>query len=106
MPRTHPILCSIKYCEKPFQGRHWYLSGFVREKRIQLWFHPEREAKAVAANRNAKIKARGTRIAVDPVDRIQAIAAAEKLAPYGKSIAEAVDFFVAHLDRLGQQAQL
>ena len=34
------------------------------------------------------------------MDRIQAIAAAEKLAPYGKSIAEAVGFFVAHLDRL------
>jgi hypothetical protein len=34
------------------------------------------------------------------VDRILAIAAAEKLAPYGKSIAEAVDFFVAHLDKL------
>jgi integrase len=88
---------------KAVSGRHWYVSGFVGEKRIQLWFHSEREAKAAAANRNAEIKAHGTQIALSPVDRIQAIAAAEKLAPYGKSIAEAVDFFAAQLRQAGQQ---
>jgi integrase len=100
MPRARPILFSVNYRDKPFRGRHWYVSGFVGEKRIQLWFHSERQAKAAAANRNAEIKAHGTQIGLAPLDRIQAIAAAEKLAPYGKSIAEAVDFFVAHLDRL------
>ena len=100
MPRTRPILFSVKYCEMPFRDRHWHVSGFTGDKRIQLWFRSEREAKAAAANRNAEIKAHGTQVALSPVDRIQAIAAAEKLAPYGKSIAEAVDFFVAHLDRL------
>jgi hypothetical protein len=100
MPRSRPIFFSVKYRERPFRGRHWYVSGFVAEKRVQLWFHSEREAKAAAANRNAEIKAHGTQIALSPVDRIQAIAAAEKLAPYRKSIAEAVDFFVAYLDRL------
>jgi hypothetical protein len=100
MPRSRPILFSVKYCERPFRGRHWRVSGFIGEKRIQLWFRSEREAKAAAANRNAEIKAHGTQVALSPGDRIQAIAAAEKLAPYGKSIAEAVDFFVAHLDRL------
>jgi hypothetical protein len=100
MPRSRPILFAVKYCEKPFRRRHWHVSGFIGEKRIQLWFRSEREAKAAAANRNAEIKAHGTQVALSPVDRIQAIAAAEKLAPYGKSIAEAVDFFVAHLDRL------
>src|SRR5215471_12630526 len=78
MPRARPILFSVKYCEKPFRGRHWYVSGFVGEKRIQLWFPSEREAKAAAAHRNAEIKAHGTQIALSPVDRIRAIAAAEK----------------------------
>src|SRR6516164_4064270 len=100
MPRHRPLLFSVKYREKPFRGRHWYVSGFTGEKRIQLWFKSEKEAKTAAANRNAEIKAHGTQIALSPVDRIQAIAAAETLAPYGKSIAEAVDFFIAHLDRL------
>jgi hypothetical protein len=76
-------------------GRHWHISGFKGEKRIQLWFRSEKDAKAAAANRNAEIKAHGTQVSLSPVDRIQAIAAAEKLAPYGKSILEAADFFVA-----------
>jgi integrase len=100
MPRHRPLLFTVRYCEKPFRGRHWYVSGFKEEKRVQLWFRSEKEAKAAAANRNAEIKAHGTQVALSPVDRIQAIAAAEKLAPYRKSILEAVDFYVAHLDRL------
>ena len=90
MPRHRPLLFSVKYREKPFRDRHWYVSGFAGEKRIQLWFKSEKEAKAAAANRNAEIKAHGTQVALSPVDRIQAIAAAERLAPYGKSIADAV----------------
>jgi integrase len=100
MPRHRPLLFTVRYCEKPFRGRHWYVSGFKGEKRIQLWFRSEKEAKAAAANRNAEIKAHGTQVSLSPVDRIQAIAAAEKLVPYGKSILEAADFFVAHLDQL------
>ena len=96
MSRHRPLLFTVRYCEKPFRGRHWYVSGFKGGKRIQLWFRSEKEAKAAAANRNAEIKAHGTQVSLSPVDRIQAIAAAEKLAPYGKSILEAVDFFVAH----------
>jgi integrase len=100
MPRHRPLLFTVRYCEKPFRGRHWYVSGFKGEKRVQLWFRSEKEARAAAANRNAEIKAHGTQVALSPVDRIQAIAAAERLAPYGKSIAEAVSFYCDHLDRL------
>jgi hypothetical protein len=71
-------------------GRSASRSGFTRNGK----------RRAAAPNRNAEIKAHGTQIALSQVDRIQAIAAAEKLAPYGKSITEAADFFAAHLDRL------
>jgi integrase len=106
MPRHRPLLFTVRYCEKPFRSRHWYVSGFKEEKRVQLWFRSEKEAKAAAANRNAEIKAHGTQVALSPVDRIQAIAAAEKLAPYRKSILEAVDFYVAHLDRLASSVSV
>ena len=100
MPRHRPLLFTVRFCKKPFRGGHWYVSGFKGEKRVQLWFRSEKEAKVAAANRNAEIKAHGTQVSLSPVDRMQAIAAAEKLAPYGKSILEAADFFIAHLDRL------
>jgi integrase len=100
MPRHRPLLFTVSYREKPFRDRHWYVSGFTGEKRIQLWFKSEKEAKGVAADRNADIKANGTQIALDPVTRIQALAAAERLAAYGKSIPDAVSFYCDHLDVL------
>ena len=102
MPRHRPLLFTVRYSERPFRGRHWYVSGFKGEKRIQLWFRSEKEAKAAAANRNAEIKAHGTQVSLSPVDRIQAIAAAEKLAPYGKSILEAADFLSAQSRESGE----
>jgi hypothetical protein len=106
MPRTRPLLFSVKYCDKPFRGRHWYVSGFAAGKRVQLWFSSEKEAKAAAAFRNSEIKAHGTQVALSPVDRIEAIAAAERLVPYGKSIREAVSFYCAHLDRLSSSGSV
>ena len=79
MPRHRPLLFTVRYSEKPFRGRYWYVSGFKGEKRIQLWFRLEKQAKAAAANRNAEIKAHGTQVSLSPVDRIQAIAAAENV---------------------------
>jgi integrase/recombinase XerD len=98
--RHRPLLFTYAYREKGFRGRHWYVSGFAGEKRVQLWFRSEREAKAAADHRNAEIKAHGTQVSLSPKDRLAAIAAAERLAPYGKSITDAVEFYVAHLDRL------
>lgn len=100
MSRTRPLLFTYDFREKSFRGRHWYVSGFAGERRVQLWFRSEKEAKAAVANRNAEIKAHGTQVSLSPKDRLEAIAAAERLAPYGKSISEAVAFYVAHLDRL------
>ena len=82
MPRPRPLLFSVEYRQKPFRNHHWYVSGFVGRRRIQLWFKSEKDAKAAAASRNSEIKTHGTQISLSPVDRIQAVAAAEKLAPY------------------------
>jgi hypothetical protein len=100
MPRHRPLLFTVRYCEKPFRGCHWYVSGFRGEKRVQLWFRSEKEAGAAAANRNAEIKAHGTQVALSPVDRIQAIAAAERLAPTVNPLQRRFPSIATHLDRL------
>ena len=100
MPRNRPLLFTYDFREKPFRGRHWYVSGFAGERRVQLWFRSEKEAKAAVANRNAEIKAHGTQVSLSPKDRLEALAAIDRLAPYGKSISEALAFYVAHLERL------
>ena len=69
------------------------MSGFAGERRVQLWFRSEKEAKAAVANRNAEIKAHGTQVSLSPKHRLQALAAIDGLAPYGKSISEAVAFY-------------
>src|SRR5260221_1383202 len=99
MPRHRPVLFQVKHSEKPFRGRHWYVWGFKGEKRVQLWFKSEKAANATADARNADIKAHGTQVSLSPVARIQAIDAAERLAPYGKSISDAVSFYTQYLDR-------
>lgn len=99
MPKVRPLFFTYKEAKKSFRGRDWYVSGFTSGKRVQLWFKTEKEAKAAAADRNAEIKAHGIQISLSPVARIQAIDAAEKLAPYKKSISDAVEFYIAHLER-------
>ena len=99
MPRHRPVLFQVKHSEKPFRGRHWYVWGFKGEKRVQLWFKSEKAANEAAADRNADIKAHGTQVSLSPVARIQAIDAAERLAPYRKSISDAVSFYTQYLDR-------
>jgi integrase len=100
MPRPRPHLFTVRYCRKPFRGRNWYVSGFAGGKRVQLWFASEKEAKSAAAFRNAEVKEHGNKAApLSPAHHMEAVAAIEKLAPYGKSILEAVSFYLGHLDR-------
>lgn len=99
MPKIKPLLFTYKESEKPFRGRKWYASGFTDGKRVQLWLKSEKDAKAAVDDRNADIKAHGTQVSLSPIARLQAIDATERLAPYGKSISDAVNFYIRYLDR-------
>jgi integrase len=54
----------------------------------------------VADDKNAEITAYGTQVALSVVDRVRAINATERLAPFGKTIDDAVNFYLTHLSHL------
>ena len=94
MPRRRPLLFEVR---APITGTQWRIVGFPHGKRTQYFFRTEKEARQSAADRNAEITAYGTRVALSPVDRMRAINATERLAPFGKTIDEAVDHFIGYL---------
>jgi integrase len=100
MPRPRPTLFEVRYSAKPNRDNHWRIVGFKNGKRIQYWYKTEPEAKAAADDQNAEITAHGTQVSLSSVVRLQAIHAAERLRPYGKTIDEAVNHYVAYLNQI------
>lgn len=100
MPRPRPTLFEVRYSGVPNRQNHWRIVGFINGKRTQYWFTSEKAAKAAAADRNAEITAYGTQVALSSADRIRAVNAAERLAPFGKTLDDAVNFYLAHLNQL------
>jgi hypothetical protein len=100
MPRKRPALFEVRYSEKPNRDNHWRIVGFVNGKRTQYWYKTEEDAEAAAADKNAEITAYGTQIALSSVDRVRAFNAADRLAPFGKTIDDAVNFYLEYLNRV------
>jgi hypothetical protein len=65
--------------------------------RKQFWFHSEKEAKQAAKDRNDELIAHGSQVALSPLNRMRSINAAERLAPYQKTIDDAVEFYLKYL---------
>jgi integrase len=93
MPRPRPTLFEVR---KPTNGK-WRIVGFVNGVRKQYWFKSEKDAKQAANDRNAEVIAHGTQVSLDPLNRMRALNAIERLAPYNKTIDDAVDFYVRYL---------
>ena len=100
MPRTRPALFEVRYSAKPCRDNYWRIVGFKNGKRTQYWYKTEPEAKAAAADRNAEITAHGTQVSLSSFDRLRAVHAAERLAPYGKTIDDAVNHYLTYLGQL------
>ncbi len=68
-------------------------------KRVRKFFPSEREAKAWLRTHNARVAQEGTEAPLLIPDslRIEAVTQSERLKPYGRSITDAVDHFLAHL---------
>ena len=67
-------------------------------KRKRSFFETEAQAKSFAAFKNAELHRNGVEHAEFPTSlRVMAQDAVQKLKPFGKTIEEATDFFVAHL---------
>jgi integrase len=71
----------------------------VDGKRKQFWFATEKEAKAVCADRNQKREAYGSKENLDSEARLEAFRAAQLLEGSGKSILDAVRFYLDHQKR-------
>jgi integrase len=96
--RPRPTEWKWKKC-KPFQGREYRVWGFVDGQRKQYWFATGREAKADCADRNKERAAYGSKVNLDTESRLEAFRANELLRPHGKTIMDAVRYYLEHLNR-------
>src|SRR5271165_4621435 len=100
MPRPRPALFEVR---KPNEDENsssygkWRIVGFVNGLRKQFWFKSEKDAKQAAKDRNAELIAHGTQVSLDPVNRMRALNAIERLSPFNRTIDDAVDFYVKYL---------
>jgi hypothetical protein len=100
MPRPRPALFEVR---KPNEDENsssygkWRIVGFVHGLRKQFWFKSEKDAKQAAKDRNAEVIAHGTQGSLDPVNRMRALNAIERLSPFSKTIDDAVDHYVRYL---------
>src|SRR6516225_4787815 len=83
-------------------GNHkWYIIGRPAGKRIRAWFATKEQAEAEATERNLKMRKLGEMAVTLDHDLLSAATeAATVLRPYGKSIRDAVAFYIGHLKAL------
>jgi integrase len=84
--------------KKPNGKNRWLIVGRPNGKRIRAWFETEEAADMEAGERNIKLRHLGeAAAAVDNRLIVMASEGAGKLAPFGKTIRDAVEFLYAHL---------
>jgi integrase len=84
--------------KKPNGKNRWFIVGRPNGNRIRAWYPTEEAAKAETTERNLKLRRLGSAAAqVDNALIVMASEGAGKLAPFGKTVRDAVDFLYAHL---------
>jgi len=99
MARKKPLLFEVRPSSFAKNGCKWFITGYPEGKRKKFWFKTEKEAKTAANERNAEITATGTQDQLPYTLRITALEGAKELEPFGKSLADAVSFYLTHLKR-------
>jgi integrase len=100
MAKRKPTGFQWKKMPTPFHGKEYRVWGDVDGKRKQFWFATEKEAKAVCADRNQERDAYGSKVNLDSEARLEAFRAAQLLEGSGKSILDAVRFYLEHQKRV------
>jgi integrase len=90
----------------PNGKKEWKIEGRPTGKRERYYFLTEKEAKRAAADLNNQIAAFGTQNTLSDTERVMAGECIRLLAPYGKSLYEAVHFYRDHLDRLASSVSV
>ena len=99
MARKKPLLFEVRPSSFAKNGCKWFITGYPEGKRLRFWFKTEKEAKRAANERNAEITATGTQDQLPYTVRITALEGSKELAPFGKTLADAVSFYLSHLKR-------
>lgn len=100
MAKPKPLGYVIRHHpDKPYKGCEWRMLWYEDGKRKQKWYKTEREVKKEAADRNIEQAAFGSKLSLDVNARFDAARAVERLKPYGKTLADAVDFYVTFLEK-------
>jgi integrase len=95
----------------PYNGAKdykFYIDGLkVGGKRKRIFFHTEKEALAELKVRERQLREEGEQgAAVSAEIRVEAAHAHARLMPFGRSIRDAVDFFIKHLEQCSDSAPL
>src|ERR1700736_2583411 len=99
MARKKPLLFEVRPSSFAKNGCKWFITGYPEGKRKKFWFKTEKDAKSAANERNAEITATGTQDQLPYTLRITALEGAKELEPFGKTLADAVSFYLTHLKR-------
>jgi integrase len=91
----------LKKAKKPNSGKVWHIVGRPNGKRIRAWFSSKEAAQAEATERNIAMRKLGQdAVSLDAVLAETARDGATRLKPYGKTLKDAIDFYLAHLNSL------
>jgi hypothetical protein len=89
---------AVKKSSVPNGGLYWYIIGRPNGVKKRAWFSTRAKAQAEATERNIKLRRLGQDSAkVDNSIIVMAVEGATELAPFGKTIRDAVQFYKAHL---------
>jgi integrase len=90
----------VKKSSVPNGERIWYIIGRPNGVKKRAWFPTKEKAQAEATERNAKMRKLGQDSAkVDNSLIVMAVEGATKLAPYGKTIRDAVEDYLIRLNQ-------
>jgi integrase len=82
-------------------NKHWYIIGRPEGDRVRAWFRTKEEAQAEANERNTKMRKLGERaVTLDHALVAPATRGATLLQVYGKTVEDAIQFYLAHLKSL------
>ena len=88
----------IKRANAPNGDKVWHIVGRPNGKRIRAWFKTKEAAQAEATERNLAMRKLGENaVALDAVLAETARDGATRLKPFGKTLKDAIDFYLSHL---------
>ena len=85
----------IKRANAPNGDKVWHIVGRPNGKRIRAWFKTKEAAQAEATERNLAMRKLGENaVALDAVLAETARDGATRLKPFGKTLKDAIDFYL------------